>query len=231
VDDFELRWVSPADSTYTPVRFGRLLSVAIPIFAVNVSQDTSADLFIEDTNGSKEFDVGDVLIIYERDGVFRKFRHRVSFQLPPGAATSVPPTAGNKLRVSVNREFSSGDYFQFTLSKASIDPDSAKGELDRIAVVPNPYIGASEFEPRSQISGRGERRIQFIHLPQKCRINIFNLRGELVQTIEHDGVGSDGAEFWNLRTRDDQDAAFGVYIYHVKADGIGERVGKFALVK
>ena len=112
-----------------------------------------------------------------------------------------------------------------------IDSDLAKSELDDIAVVPNPYVGGSLFESRSQISGRGERQIEFINLPQQCTITIFNVRGELVDTIEHDGFGSDGSESWDLRTSGSQDIAYGVYVYHVKAPGVGEFVGKFAVVK
>ena len=42
---------------------------------------------------------------------------------------------------------------------------------------------------------------------------------------------TDGAEWWDLRTEEQQDVAFGVYVFHVEAPGIGEHVGKFALVK
>jgi hypothetical protein len=103
--------------------------------------------------------------------------------------------------------------------------------LENIAVVPNPYVAAAEWERRSQIVGRGERRIQFINLPLTCTIKIFNLRGELINTLEHNGVGSDGAMFWDLKTTGGQDLVYGVYIYHVEAPGIGEHIGKFAVVK
>ncbi|RMF60994.1 MAG: hypothetical protein D6746_06130, partial [Bacteroidetes bacterium] len=93
------------------------------------------------------------------------------------------------------------------------------------------YVGTNAFEPRSQIEGRGERRVQFIHLPPRCTIRIFNLRGELVRRIDHDSVISDGAEWWDLRTEEQQDVAAGVYIFHVEAPGIGEHIGKFALIK
>ncbi|NDC88453.1 MAG: hypothetical protein EB075_06575 [Bacteroidetes bacterium] len=117
------------------------------------------------------------------------------------------------------------------MGKSRIDEELAASQLDQIAVVPNPYVAASAFEPASQISGRGERRLQFIHLPQSCTIRIYNIRGELIQTLYHEGVGSDGAMFWDMLTRDQQDLAYGVYIYHVEAPGIGEHIGKFAVVK
>ncbi len=112
-----------------------------------------------------------------------------------------------------------------------MDAQLAEQELDDIGVVPNPYVGGSGFEQRSQISGRGERRLQFINLPQEATITIFNLRGELVDEIEHISTSNNGSVFWDLQTRGGQDIAYGVYIYHVEAPGIGEHVGKFAVVK
>ena len=131
----------------------------------------------------------------------------------------------------MTRPFFEGDIFQFTLRSSETDTDAARAELGRIAVVPNPYIGTSIFEPRSQIEGRGERRVQFIHLPPVCTIRIFTIRGELLRTIEHDGGTSDGSEFWNLRTEGNEDVAYGIYVYHVEAPGVGEYIGRIALVK
>jgi hypothetical protein len=42
---------------------------------------------------------------------------------------------------------------------------------------------------------------------------------------------NDGSAEWNLLTRDNLSAAYGVYIYHVDAPDIGETVGKFAIIK
>ncbi len=36
---------------------------------------------------------------------------------------------------------------------------------------------------------------------------------------------------WNLVTEDGMDIAYGLYIYHVDAPGIGEKIGKFAIIK
>ncbi len=229
--DYELRWVSPDDSLYNPPRVFGFLREAIPVFAVNTTTNELVDLLISDRNDNGTFDAGDDLILNERPGGSgtRRFRYRIRFLAPEG--NSVPPGPGSVLRIRVTRPFATGDFFQFTLRRSAIDEDQARNELDRIAVVPNPYVGTSAFEPRSQIEGRGERRVQFIHLPPRCTIKIFNIRGELVQTLQHDASTSDGTEWWDLRTSDQQDVAYGVYIFHVEAPGIGEHVGKFALIK
>ena len=225
--DYELRWVSGTDSLYQPPRAIGFLRTPIPVYGFNASLNRPVDLLPNDVNGDGVFGAGDELVIAEnpRVGSGRRYRYRVSFG--EGAA----PAAGTRLRVSVTRPFFEGDFFQFTLRGASIDTESAQAELDRIAVVPNPYVGASIFEPQTQIDGRGDRRVQFIHLPQRCTIRIFTLRGELVRTLEHDGVASDGSETWNLRTNGNENVAYGMYIYHVEAPGVGDHIGKLALVK
>ena len=98
-------------------------------------------------------------------------------------------------------------------------------------VVPNPYVGSASFEPeRFAISGRGERRIEFRGLPRHCIIRIFTVTGDLVDTLRHDG-SLEGFVAWNLRTKDNLDAAPGLYIYHVDGGSLGTRTGKFAIIK
>ena len=133
--------------------------------------------------------------------------------------------------VSLHPSCAGEDYFQFTLQAGFVDEQLALEEMDKIAVVPNPYIVAASWEPRTQIQGRGPRLVQFIHLPEKCTIKIYTIRGELVKRIEHDGTGGDGAEWWDLKTDDNQEIAYGVYLFHVNAPDVGEKVGKFAIVK
>ncbi len=230
-DDYQLIWVSPSDSLYRPPRFFGYLRDEVPVFTINKTKNTPAELFMQDTNDSGVFDAGDQAIIAERPGNRGpwRFRYRIKFNSPDGSSN--PPSAGNSFHISSRKPFATGDFFQFTLRSSQIDTDLARSELDRIAVVPNPYVGTSSFEPRSQIEGRGERRIQFINLPPQCTIRIFNIRGELIRTLHHDGGTSDGAEWWDLRTEEQQDIAYGVYVFHVEAPNIGEHVGKFALVK
>jgi hypothetical protein len=227
--NFELRW-SDTDS-YTPPRYQALNYLRIPInvVAVNLETNQQADLLLVDRNQNGQFDVEDELIITERIGLFR-FRHRVRFSVPNGAQ-SVRPRSGEVIRIANKKPFASGDFFQFTLSSSGIDNDLAKDQLARIFVVPNPYIAASAYELRTSSVGRSERRIAFMNLPARCTIRIYNVRGEMVQTLHRDAAIDDGLEYWDLKTRDLQDVAYGVYVYHVEAPGIGSVTGKFALIK
>ena len=227
--DYQLRWVDATDSLYSPPRVAGFLRTPIPVYAVNSSLNRPVDLLPLDVDGDGAFGPGDQLVIAEapRVGSGRRYRYRIAFQ---GEASGAP-APGTVFQVGVTRPFYEGDFFQFTIRASAIDVDRARDELERIAVVPNPYIGASIFEPRTQIEGRGDRRVQFIHLPQQCTIRIFTIRGELVRTLEHNGLASDGAEDWDLRTDGNENVAYGIYIYHVEAPGIGDYIGRLALVK
>jgi len=90
----------------------------------------------------------------------------------------------------------------------------------------------AKLEKRNLIqTGRGERRMDFIHLPTRCTIRIYNVTGALIKTLEKVTGTEDGTLSWNLITEDGMDLAYGLYIYHVDAPGIGEYIGKFAVIK
>jgi len=142
------------------------------------------------------------------------------------------PGPGEVLTLNLNRPFLSHDTFDFTTLAPGIDPGLAKSEMDRIRAVPNPYIVTNSWEPGNPYSdGRGERALHFIHLPEKCTIRIFNVRGQLVNTIEHEAPIGDGTAIWNMLSKDNLEISYGIYIYHIKAEGVGEKIGKFVVVK
>jgi hypothetical protein len=41
----------------------------------------------------------------------------------------------------------------------------------------------------------------------------------------------DGSEEWDMLTKDNLSASYGVYVFHVDAPGIGIKVGKFEIIK
>ncbi len=57
------------------------------------------------------------------------------------------------------------------------------------------------------------------------------MRGYLVDTIEHDSIAENGSEAWDMLSKDGMEIAYGVYVYHVDAPGIGTHIGKFAVIK
>ena len=144
----------------------------------------------------------------------------------------IDPEIGDIFHIEIDRPFSMSDVYSFTTVPSSVDALQATSQLDNIAVVPNPYIVAASWEPRHQYeSGRGPRKIDFINLPSVCTIKIFTLSGYLVNTLHHDDVFENGTESWNMLSSDNLDIAYGVYLYYIDAPGIGERTGKFAVIK
>jgi hypothetical protein len=234
-DDYALIWVNPADSTYRPpLYFGLVnpLRIALPVFAVNLTKNKKVDYYIIQNVSDGKLSSGDTFIIWEYDEQkkIQEFRFHVRM-VAKDTSASVAPTAGNRFEVVQRKPFKGGDYFDFSIAAPSIDTVAAKAAMRNIKVVPNPYLAASAFEQRSQIVGRGERRIQFTNLPASCRIRIFNIRGELLQVLDHNGGVENGAMFWDLKTSENQDLAYGVYVFHVEAKGIGQHIGKFAVIK
>jgi len=148
-------------------------------------------------------------------------------------AQPVQPEAGDTLVLIFDKPFLSHDIFEFTTIADKVDKALAKNQMDNIRVVPNPYVVTNAWEPiNPYVNGRGPREIHFIHLPQKCTIKIFNLRGQLVRELEHDTPNvANGTEIWDMQTKDLLDISYGVYIYHIEAEGIGQKIGKFAVIK
>ena len=50
-------------------------------------------------------------------------------------------------------------------------------------------------------------------------------------TLEHNGTMESGREYWNLLNTDGFSVAYGVYIAHIDAPDIGEKLVKFAIIK
>jgi hypothetical protein len=143
----------------------------------------------------------------------------------------IEPQEGDIFKIVTKKPFRTGEYFEFISEGPDLNLSKAQSELDNVAVVPNPYTGAASWEPISNTVGRGERRIFFTHLPNECTIRIFTMSGKLVDTIEHNSTIDDGQESWDLVSKDGMEIAYGIYIYHVDAPGIGETIGRFAIIK
>lgn len=146
------------------------------------------------------------------------------------------PTAGDTLRLKVSKPFTHNDVFQFMTKAATVDNMLASSQMDRVRVVPNPYVAATTQEsplPPTITSGRGERKISFIHLPKNSTVYIYTARGELVRQLEMPLAQNidDGTINWDLRTKENLEVAYGVYLYLVDAPSVGQKHGKLAIIK
>lgn len=116
---------------------------------------------------------------------------------------------------------------KFTFSTAGLSPTVQtifkKNDFDKVNVVPNPYYGShsGELDPF-------HRWVQFTYLPDNCTIRIFDLAGNLVRRLEKTADGSSLMR-WDLKNEDQLPVASGIYVYHIEAPEIGEKIGKIAV--
>lgn len=93
--------------------------------------------------------------------------------------------------------------------------------LDEINIVPNPYYGFSQYEHNAL-----ENYVRIVNLPAKCTISIYTVNGTLIRTLTKGDAATSYVQ-WDLKNHANIPISSGVYILHVKADGIGERTLKF----
>lgn len=106
------------------------------------------------------------------------------------------------------------------LAPKNYDQNSAQNALAKINIVPNPYYGHSAYEKT-----RIDNVVKIINLPVKCKVRIYTLAGTLVRTIEKDNDQT--YITWDLKNDKNVQIASGLYIMHIDAPGIGERILKW----
>lgn len=193
----------------------------------NLTQNRYIDFFYR-----KSGTVSTTYSVYFRDILDSTERNTWKADLFYVGANTPLPTAGT-LDLYTQKPFSGDDFISFKTSGATINKDLASNELDRIKVVPNPYVVTHQGESRllsTQTSGRGEREIRFTYIPPGTKISIFTVRGELIKTLYHDDLYV-GDVYWNLRTEENLDVAYGVYVFVAEVPEVGSKIGKFALIK
>ncbi len=240
--DFDLYLVEPGMGDTSLPATGFSQPIPSNIIIKNVTEDLDHVQFIfRDVNQDEIFNAGDAVFIAFGDSLGDRAEGfadaKVSWSVTLIQDTTIAdedqihPEFGDVFHIAAKKPFRNGEYFEFTSSAQSFDRSLATRELDDITVVPNPYVGAASWEPASNTVGRGERRIYFTHLPNECTIRIYTLAGKHVDSIVHSSVISDGQEAWDLVSKDGMDIAYGIYVYHVDAPGIGEKIGRFAIIK
>ncbi|MBA3345496.1 MAG: T9SS type A sorting domain-containing protein [Gemmatimonadales bacterium] len=97
-------------------------------------------------------------------------------------------------------------------------------DLENVHTVPDPYYVTSSFEQTTD-----NKIIKFVNLPAAATIRIYSSSGVLVALLNHNSGTLGGSIDWNVRNRNEQVVASGVYFYHVEA-GDARRVGRFTVV-
>lgn len=98
-------------------------------------------------------------------------------------------------------------------------------DLTAVHTVPDPYLGSSLFDRAPT-----EKQLMFVNLPPQATIRIYTLTGVLVDVLVHDDITGGGRLAWNMRNRNEQFVASGVYFFHVMTPDGDSHVGKFTVV-
>jgi hypothetical protein len=94
-----------------------------------------------------------------------------------------------------------------------------------IHTVPDPYYVTNSLEqsPNNKV-------LEFVNVPTQCIIRIYSLSGVLIRVLTHNDPSNGGTAVWDLRNRNNQYVASGVYFYHVEAADGRTKIGRFTVV-
>jgi hypothetical protein len=97
--------------------------------------------------------------------------------------------------------------------------------LNRVHTVPDPYYVTNGYEtsPTNKV-------IKFVNLPTQSIVRIYSTSGVLVRVLENNSSTFGGALDWDVRNRNNQIVASGVYFYHIEAVSGERRVGRMTIV-
>lgn len=234
------RRIQPSDYEITfsneNVSTGFSNNLPLPFRIVNLTQaNTEIQAFVPDLNRNNAWDANEQIIFLETVNGALIATWQVTFE-----DTGSLPGDGDVFYVRTDKPFADIDSYRFATLGARDNSDVANQNIlecddplgECIYVVPNPYVATNVLEPRNPVSRaqRGDRRLYFANVPAKATIRIYTLSGELVDTIQRDSPVDDGKQFWDLRTKDNMNISYGLYIFHVEWDG-GTYIGKFAVIK
>ncbi|MDP2424057.1 MAG: hypothetical protein Q8M23_06905, partial [Bacteroidales bacterium] len=130
---------------------------------------------------------------------------------------------------TVNRNWPMYTFSTDSIATLKNDFVKAQTELDIISVVPNPYYAYNSYE-----TNQLDNRVKIINLPSKCTVSIYSVGGTLIRQFTKDSqfiADAGGNELtsidWDLKNYAGIPISGGLYIIHVKADGIGEKTVKW----
>jgi len=195
------------------------------------------DAIAYDRNNDGQFNLldDDVIIGYSSmyNGVYKWHITIGEFNFLPARSEDELPAAGDIYRIDSQRPFAESDEFIVKVIGVDKDVQRQSEDLDKVKVVPNPYIVTNLMEPAVRnVYLNQRRRLMFTHVPADCEIKIFTASGYLVDEINVQNQESNGVAHWDLLTKDGLEIAPGVYFYHLKSKHTGnEKMGKFAVIK
>ncbi|MEQ8520936.1 MAG: T9SS type A sorting domain-containing protein, partial [Vicingaceae bacterium] len=97
----------------------------------------------------------------------------------------------------------------------------ANDALEMISVVPNPYYAFAEHYERGQL----DNIVKITNLPERCEVSIYNVSGTLIRKYNKSDPTTEIS--WDLKNQSNVPIASGLYLIHVNAPGVGEKIVKW----
>jgi hypothetical protein len=113
----------------------------------------------------------------------------------------------------------------FSIPTSTVLNAETDSSLVRVHTVPDPYYVTNAMEITTN-----RKVLKFVNLPPQAIIRIYTMSGVLVDIVEHNDPGLGGEAVWDLRNRNNQFVASGVYFYHVETAAGKKKVGRFTVV-
>lgn len=125
---------------------------------------------------------------------------------------------------TIRPAYAPGLFFAIQVTQ-SFAVTAAAGDLNNVHTVPDPYYVTNSLE-----NTRDNKILRFVNLPERAIVRIYSASGILVAIVNHNDPAGGGEARWNLRNRNNQFVASGVYFYHVEAADGQTKVGRFTVV-
>ena len=233
--DYEIRFTDEPDTAFFPASY----QVPFEIWNLTLNQKAKfahypppnpADTTLEMRN---TWTSGDELKVQEviRGRTAFTFSFKLTAPAPFIDATNVKrdtsrlPVTGDVVRLITGKPFKgSRDFFKINTSQFEARTVE-KQDLDKIKVVPNPYIVSAEWELDPY-----KKQLAFTNLPTVCDIHIYTLSGERVTSIRHEST-TEGWEWWDMLSFNQQEISYGCYLYIVETPNGQKKIGKFVILR
>ncbi|MEP6764762.1 MAG: hypothetical protein ABJB66_10650 [Gemmatimonadaceae bacterium] len=156
-------------------------------------------------------------------------------------APFAPVNPGLQQVFDLTRTFDNRSVEAFLATPNSIAPSAVAADVATINAVPNPYIYKSDFDLGTGTSRVA--RIYFTGVPESGILRVYSVSGQFLQEISwtrndliHTSSNSPTGDLpYNLKARNGQDLASGLYLFVIAGTGVGATPvlhrGKFVVIR
>ncbi len=163
--------------------------------------------------------------------------YKVSLRVDRPYTRDQKPKLEEYTGTGINNRYPTYAFSTIGLGATELDEAGIDSALDMINVVPNPYYGFSAYET-SQFTNV----VKITNLPAQCTVTVFSLDGKFIRQYKRDAQGVptnernnpalDISQYapdieWDLKNNKSIPVASGVYLIHIDAGDMGERVIKW----